>query len=98
MKFLQKKRERGLVNPLGWLLSRTRKALSKISARIPEGLDNALEYLKSNKSEQLYRLTTIPEPHGEVYGEEGRMWQVVGRYGDQSIERSVRRYVIKRHH
>ncbi len=94
----RKARERGLVNPLGWLLTRTRKALLNIGAPIPEKIDISLEYLVRHKSEQFYRLTTIPPPHSDVSGEEGKIWKVVGTYGDQGIERSVRRHATKRYH
>lgn len=92
----EKAKDRGLVNPLGWLLTRTRRSLLHIGAIIPEGIDSALDYLSRNKSEQFYRLTTIPAPHSEVYKEDGRLWKVVGTYEDQSIERSVKRHATKR--
>ncbi|MBS3158280.1 hypothetical protein J4206_03255 [Candidatus Woesearchaeota archaeon] len=88
---VQKALSRGLVNPTGWLLEKSVHALKRLNLLIPEGLESALCELQKYKDDNLYSLTTVLLPNSSVSDSDGDKWKILGKYTDQSIDRSVRR-------
>ncbi len=84
--------ERGLINPTGWFLEKTKNSLMRLGKTLPEGLVLALKQIEPLKDEKVYNLTGLPGKVSSKQDREAKKWNVLADYSDSTIDRNVNMY------